>query len=126
MSQNAVSATSARIKKLVTLAMLTAVTYVVMLLCKSIPDVAGFLQLEVKDTVICIGGFIYGPVSAAVIAVVVAVIEMLTVSGIATTPDYDTAFILHTQGYAQPELPTWAMSLVINEEDILDKRFSAY
>ncbi|MBQ3548860.1 MAG: ECF transporter S component [Oscillospiraceae bacterium] len=81
MSQNAVSAKSARIKKLVTLAMLTAVTYVVMLLCKSIPDVAGFLQLEVKDTVICIGGFLYGPVSAAVIAVVVAVIEMLTVSG---------------------------------------------
>lgn len=81
MSQNAVSTRSARIKKLVTLAMLTAVTYVVMLLCKSIPDVAGFLQLEVKDTVICIGGFIYGPVSAAVIAVVVAVIEMLTVSG---------------------------------------------
>ena len=81
MSQNAVSTRSAKIKKLVTLAMLTAVTYVVMLLCKSIPDVAGFLQLEVKDTVICIGGFIYGPVSAAVIAVVVAVIEMLTVSG---------------------------------------------
>ena len=81
MSQNTVSAKSAKIKKLVTLAMLTAVTYVVMLLCKSIPDVAGFLQLEVKDTVICIGGFIYGPVSAAVIAVVVAVIEMLTVSG---------------------------------------------
>ena len=81
MSQNTVSTRSARIKKLVTLAMLTAVTYVVMLLCKSIPDVAGFLQLEVKDTVICIGGFIYGPVSAAVIAVVVAVIEMLTVSG---------------------------------------------
>ena len=41
-------------------------------------------------------------------------------------PDYDTAFILHTQGYAPPELPTWAMSLTINEEDILDKRFSAY
>ena len=81
MSQSNVSAKSAKIKKLVTLAMLTAVTYVVMLLCKSIPDVAGFLQLEVKDTVICIGGFIYGPVSAAVIAVVVAVIEMLTVSG---------------------------------------------
>ena len=81
MSQNTVPARSARIKKLVTLAMLTAVTYVVMLLCKSIPDVAGFLQLEVKETIICIGGFIYGPVSAAVIAVVVAVIEMLTVSG---------------------------------------------
>ena len=81
MSQNTVPARSARIKKLVTLAMLTAVTYVVMLLCKSIPDVAGFLQLEVKETIVCIGGFLYGPVSAAIIAVVVAVIEMLTVSG---------------------------------------------
>ena len=81
MSQNTVPARSARIKKLVTLAMLTAVTYVVMLLCKSIPDVAGFLQLEVKETIVCIGGFLYGPVSAAIIAIVVAVIEMLTVSG---------------------------------------------
>lgn len=81
MSHNTTPARTARLKKLVTLAMLTAVTYVVMLLCKNIPDVAGFLQLEVKDTVICIGGFLYGPVSAAVIAIVVAVIEMFTVSG---------------------------------------------
>ncbi len=81
MSHNTTPAKTARLKKLVTLAMLTAVTYVVMLLCKNIPDVAGFLQLEVKDTVICIGGFLYGPVSAAVIAIVVAVIEMFTVSG---------------------------------------------
>ena len=41
-------------------------------------------------------------------------------------PDYDTAFILHTTGYAEPELPAWAMSLTLREEDILDKRFSAY
>ena len=81
MSHNTTPARTARVKKLVTLAMLTAVTYVVMLLCKSIPDVAGFLQLEVKETIVCIGGFIYGPVSAAIIALVVAVIEMFTVSG---------------------------------------------
>ena len=81
MSHNTTPARTARLKKLVTLAMLTAVTYVVMLLCKSIPDVAGFLQLEVKETIVCIGGFIYGPVSAAIIALVVAVIEMFTVSG---------------------------------------------
>lgn len=80
MSQNTVSAKSARIKKLVTLAMLAAVTYVVMLLCKNIPPVAGFLQLEVKETIICIGGFIYGPLSAAVISIVVAVVEFFTVS----------------------------------------------
>ena len=81
MSHNTTPARTARVKKLVTLSMLTAVTYVVMLLCKSIPDVAGFLQLEVKETIVCIGGFIYGPVSAAIIALVVAVIEMFTVSG---------------------------------------------
>ena len=80
MSQNTVPAKSARIKKMVTLAMLAAVTYVVMLLCKNIPPVEGFLQLEVKETIICIGGFIYGPLSAAVISIVVAVVEFFTVS----------------------------------------------
>ena len=34
---------SANIKKMVTLAMLAAITYVVMLLCKNIPAVSGFL-----------------------------------------------------------------------------------
>ena len=71
---------SANIKKMVTLAMLAAITYVVMLLCKNIPAVSGFLQLEVKETIICIGGFIYGPLSAAVISIVVAVVEFFTVS----------------------------------------------
>ena len=71
---------SANIKKMVTLAMLAAITYVVMLLCKNIPAVSGFLQLEVKETIICIGGFLYGPLSAAVISIVVAVVEFFTVS----------------------------------------------
>jgi len=41
-------------------------------------------------------------------------------------PPYDTAFILHRGDYALPELPPWAMHLTLSEEDILDKRFSAY
>lgn len=69
------------LKKLVTLAMLTAITFVVMVLCKNIPDFYGFLQLEVKEAIIVIGGFIYGPLSAAMISIVVAVVEMFTVSG---------------------------------------------
>lgn len=40
-------------------------------------------------------------------------------------PEYDTAFILHSDGYTVPEAPGWAISLVLSEEDILDKRFSA-
>ena len=44
----------------------------------------------------------------------------------AVKPDYDTAFILHTSGRMEPEVPPWAMHLSLTEEDILDKRFSAY
>ena len=51
-------------KKLATLAMITAIAYVVMLLSKLMPSVYGFLDFDFKDVVICIGGFIYGPVSA--------------------------------------------------------------
>ncbi len=36
--------------------------------------------MDLKDTVICIGAFLFGPLSAAVISIVVAVVEMFTVS----------------------------------------------
>lgn len=67
-------------KTMVSLAMLTAIAYVVMYLSKLLPEVMGFLQFDLKDTIICIGGFIFGPVSAAMVSIVVALIEMLTVS----------------------------------------------
>ena len=67
-------------KTLTSLAMLTAIAYVVMLLSKMLPQVSGFLQLDLKDTIICIGGFVYGPLSAAIISIVVAVVEMFTYS----------------------------------------------
>jgi riboflavin transporter FmnP len=68
------------VKTVTSLAMLTAIAYVVMVLSKALPQVSGFLQLDLKDTVICIGGFVFGPVSAAVISIVVATVEMFTVS----------------------------------------------
>ncbi len=64
----------------VSLAMLSAIAYVVMVLSKALPQVSGFLQLDLKDTVICIGGFLFGPLSAAMISIVVAAVEMFTVS----------------------------------------------
>ena len=67
-------------RSLTTLAMLTAIAYVVMLLSKMLPQVANFLQMDLKDTVISIGGFLFGPLSAAIISIVVAVVEMFTVS----------------------------------------------
>lgn len=66
-------------KKLTTIAMLCAVSYVVMVFCR-IPMVL-FLKYEPKDVIITIGGFIYGPLTAAIISAVVSLVEMVTVSG---------------------------------------------
>lgn len=68
------------VKTMTSLAMLTAIAYVVMILSKMLPQVSGFLQFDLKDTIICIGGFVFGPLSAAAIAIVVALVEMFTVS----------------------------------------------
>ena len=69
---------SERTRKLVTLAMLSALAYILMVLIK-IPVVL-FLSYEPKDVIIVIGGFLYGPLSAMVMSVVVALVEMVTVS----------------------------------------------
>ena len=68
------------LRTLVSMAMLTGVAYVIMLLSKSLPSVNGFLDFDFKDVIICIGGFIYGPLSAAIMSILVAVIEMFTIS----------------------------------------------
>ena len=68
------------VKTVTSLAMLTALTYIAMLVSNLLPKVSGFLQMEIKGTVIAIGGFLFGPLSAAVISIIVAVIEMFTVS----------------------------------------------
>ena len=77
-----VSAPRARmsVKIVTSLGMLTAVAYVTMLLSKMLPQVYGFLQLDVQATAITIGGFLFGPLAAAAISVVLPIIEMLTVS----------------------------------------------
>lgn len=67
-------------RTMVSLAMLAAIAYVVMYLSKLLPQVIGFLQFDLKDTVICIGGFIFGPFAAAMVSIVVAFVEMITVS----------------------------------------------
>ena len=41
-----------------------------MLVSKLLPSVNGFLDFDFKDVVICIGGFTFGPVAAAVMAIV--------------------------------------------------------
>ncbi len=70
-------------KKLTTSAMLAAIAYLVMLVSHALPPVipsAPFISYDPKDVVIVIGGFILGPLYALLITVVVAFIEMLTIS----------------------------------------------
>ena len=66
-------------KKLTALAMLCAISYIVMYVGR-IPMVM-FLKYDPKDVIITIGGFIYGPLSAAIISAVVSLVEMFTASG---------------------------------------------
>ncbi|MBQ7566073.1 MAG: ECF transporter S component [Oscillospiraceae bacterium] len=63
------------------MALMAAVAYAVMLLSKQIPvNVLGFLTFDLKDAVICIAGFLFGPLAAAGISVMVSIVEMVTVS----------------------------------------------
>ncbi len=68
-------------RKMIMMAMLVALAYMFMLVGRVVlvPAVS-FLKYDPKDIIITIGGFIYGPLSAFVIATVVSLIEMVTVS----------------------------------------------
>ena len=62
-----------------TVGMLCAVAYVVMLIGQIVPPVM-FLSYDPKDVIIAISGFIFGPLTAVFITVVVDLVEMVTVS----------------------------------------------
>ena len=78
MTQNPVR-TKMDTRTIVSLAMLTGIAYIVMLVSKLMPSVM-FLDFDFKDVVICIGGFVFGPMAAASMAIVVAFVEMITIS----------------------------------------------
>ena len=65
-------------KKLATLAMLATMAYVVMYFLR-IP-LWSFLKYDPKDIILVITGFIYGPMSACLVTLVVCVIEMINAS----------------------------------------------
>ena len=58
----------------------SALAFITTLVCKLIPSVGGFLSLDAKDAVIAISSFIYGPIVAPVISLIVAFIEFITIS----------------------------------------------
>ena len=72
---------SMSVRKVASLGMLCAIAYVVMWISKTAFApivVGGFLTFDLKDTIIAIAGFIFGPLSALIVSVVVSLIEMVT------------------------------------------------
>ena len=68
-------------RKISILAMLSAISFVMVLVGKLIPDVAGFLSYDPKDAIVVISGFMFGPLTSVIISVIVSVIEMISISG---------------------------------------------
>lgn len=66
------------VKKLVLLAMMAAVSYLIVAVVR-IPVVL-FLKYEPKDVVITIGGFLLGPMASFIISALVSLLEMVTIS----------------------------------------------
>ena len=66
------------VKKLVLLAMLAAMAYVIVSFIR-IPVIL-FLKYEPKDVIITIGGFLLGPMASFITSLVVSFLEMVTVS----------------------------------------------
>ncbi len=67
-----------RVKKMVLIAMLAALSYIAVLTVR-IPVVL-FLSYEPKDVVVTIGGFLLGPMAAFCCSLVVSLIEMFSIS----------------------------------------------
>ena len=65
-------------KKITAVGMLCAITYVIVAVGR-IPVVL-FLRYDPSDVVVTLGGLIWGPMTACIVSVLVAVIEMITVS----------------------------------------------
>lgn len=65
-------------KRLTILAMLAAIAYVAMVFIR-IPAIS-FLKYEPKDVILTITGFLFGPFDALITIVLVALVEMFTVS----------------------------------------------
>lgn len=85
-------------RTLIMLGLFSAIAFVVMAVGR-IP-VVSFLKYEPKDVVITIAGFLYGPLSAVLVSVVVSLIEMVTVS--TTGPIGFVMNVLATLAFACP------------------------
>ena len=71
---------SDRVKTITRLGMLAAMAYAVMVVFHTpLLSAAPFLKYDAKDVIICIAGFLDGPLAGAAVSLIVALIEALTV-----------------------------------------------
>lgn len=83
-------------------AMFCAISYVLVLIAKVIPNVAGFLSYEPKDVAVVIAGYILGPLASIIVSVVVSFIEMISIS---TTGPYGFLMnVVSTLAFALPSV----------------------
>ena len=84
MSSPTVTANPARTrmdtKTITSLAMLTGISVIIAWISKLMPPVM-FLDFDFKHVVVCIGGFTFGPLASAIIAILACFIEFLVFSG---------------------------------------------
>ena len=72
---------SEELRKMSVLAMLTALAFVAVAFCRiPITPVVPFLNYEPKDVILTIGAFWYGPLAGAGMSVLVAFLELVTIS----------------------------------------------
>lgn len=67
-------------KKMTTLSMLCALSFIMVIISRALPPIVLFLQYDPKDIIIALGGFIYGPLAALIISATVSFVEFFTVS----------------------------------------------
>ena len=83
----------------------SALAYVIALMCEPIPAVAGFLSIDIKDAVIAIASFIYGPIVAPIISFIVAGVELVTIGS-------DTAWYGFIMNFASSAVFSTSASLI--------------
>ena len=69
-----------RIKTIVMVAMFSSFAFVSTVLCGYFPKVAGFLSLDIKDSIIVLCSLMLGPLPGLAIAIIVPVLESFTIS----------------------------------------------
>ncbi|MDR1247617.1 MAG: ECF transporter S component [Clostridiales Family XIII bacterium] len=78
---NGITYAKERTNRLTTVAMLSTAAYVLTFLSHFIPiNIMGFLHYDPSDIVTVVGGFLFGPLTALVISVVVSFVEFITIS----------------------------------------------